>query len=55
MDKTKRLNQPLNRNGTNQIASIAVLYDVPAGDKLWEILIPRREMDANKAMVQNPL
>ena len=51
----KRLNQPLNRNGTNQIASVAVLYDVPAGDKQWEILIPRREMDSNKAMVQNPL
>ena len=51
----KRLNQPLNRNGTNQIASIAVLYDMPAGDKQWEFLIPRRELDSNKAMVQNPL
>ncbi len=51
----KRLNQPLNRNGTNAIASVTVLYDVPAGDKTWEILIPRREMDANKAMVQNPI
>ena len=51
----KRLNQPLNRNGTNQIASIALVYDVPAGDKQWEFLIPRAEMNANKAMVQNPL
>jgi starch-binding outer membrane protein, SusD/RagB family len=51
----KRLNQPLNRNGANHIASIAVLYDMPAGDKQWEFLIPRRELDANKAMVQNPL
>lgn len=51
----KRLNQPLNRNGANHIASIAVLYDMPAGDKQWEFLIPRRELDANKAMIQNPL
>ena len=51
----KRLNQPLNRNGANHIASITVLYDMPAGDKQWEFLIPRREMDANKAMIQNPL
>ncbi|MCP1381466.1 RagB/SusD family nutrient uptake outer membrane protein [Runella salmonicolor] len=51
----KRLNQPLNRNGTNHIASIAVLFDMPAGDKQWEFLLPRRELDANKAMVQNPL
>lgn len=51
----KRLNQPLNRNGTNAIASVTVLFDVPAGDKQWEILIPRREIDANKAIVQNPL
>jgi hypothetical protein len=51
----KRLNQPLNRNGTNAIASIAVLFDVPAGDRQWEFLFPRREMNANKAIVQNPL
>ncbi|WP_428656925.1 RagB/SusD family nutrient uptake outer membrane protein [Runella sp.] len=51
----KRLNQPLNRNGTNAIASIAVLFDMPAGDKQWEFLFPRREMNANKAIVQNPL
>jgi starch-binding outer membrane protein, SusD/RagB family len=51
----KRLNQPLNRNGANHIASIAVLFDMPAGDKQWEFLLPRRELDANKAMVQNPL
>lgn len=51
----KRLNQPLNRNGTNAIPSITVLFDVPAGDKQWEFLFPRREMNANKAIVQNPL
>ena len=51
----KRLNQPLNRNGTNQIATIAVLYDVAPGDKQWEFLIPLREIQANQAIVQNPL
>ncbi len=51
----KRLNQPLNRNGANHIASITVLFDVPPGDVQWEFLLPRRELDANKAIVQNPL
>jgi len=51
----KRLNQPLNRNGTNQIATIAVLFDVPAGDKQWEFLFPLREIQSNPAIVQNPL
>jgi len=45
----------LNRNGANHIASIAVLFDMPAGDNQWEFLFPRRELDANKAIVQNPL
>ena len=51
----KRLNQPLNRNGIGHIAAVALIYDVPAGDPQWEFLIPRAEMDANKAAVQNPL
>ncbi|MBC7571607.1 MAG: RagB/SusD family nutrient uptake outer membrane protein, partial [Spirosoma sp.] len=51
----KRLNLPLNRNGANHNPAAAVLFDVPAGDKQWEFLIPRREMNANKAIVQNPL
>jgi starch-binding outer membrane protein, SusD/RagB family len=51
----KRLNQPLNRNNSNHIAAITTLFDLPAGDKLWEFLIPRAELDANKNMVQNPL
>ncbi len=51
----KRMNQPLNRNGANVPTAVAVLFDVPAGDKQWEFLIPRREMNANKAIVQNPL
>jgi len=51
----KRLNQPLNRNGIGHIAAVALIYDVPAGDPQWEFLIPRAELDANKASVQNPL
>lgn len=51
----KRMNLPLNRNGANHIPAIAVLFDVPAGDVQWEFLIPRRELDSNAAMVQNPL
>jgi hypothetical protein len=51
----KRLNAPLNRNGTNAIASIALLYDVAPGDVRWEFLIPRREINANSKIVQNPL
>lgn len=51
----KRLNLPLNRNGANHNPAVAVLFDVPAGDKQWEFLIPRRELNANKAIVQNPL
>ncbi len=51
----KRMNQSLNRNGANHNAAVAVLFDVPAGDVQWEFLIPIREMQSNKAMVQNPL
>lgn len=51
----KRLNLPLNRNGAGHNAAVAVLFDVPAGDTRWEFLIPRRELDANKAIIQNPL
>lgn len=51
----KRLNQPLNRNGANHNTAVAVLFDVPVGDVMWEFLIPRRELNSNKAIVQNPL
>ncbi|GAB3898749.1 RagB/SusD family nutrient uptake outer membrane protein [Spirosoma agri] len=51
----KRLNLPLNRNNTNANSAVVVLFDVAAGDNQWEFLIPRRELNANKAMVQNPL
>lgn len=51
----KRLNQALNRNGTNANSAVSVIYDVPAGDVQWEFLIPQRELNANKAITQNPL
>lgn len=51
----KRLNAPLNRNGTNAIASVVLLFDVAPGDVRWEFLVPRREINANPAIVQNPL
>ncbi len=51
----KRMNLPLNRNGANHNPAAAVLFDVAPGDKQWEFLIPRREINANAAIVQNPL
>ena len=51
----KRTNAALNRNGTNAIPAIALLFDVAPGDVRWEFLIPRREINANPAIVQNPL
>jgi hypothetical protein len=53
----KRMDLPLNRNGANFVsAAIANLFDVPAGDPRWEYLIPRAELNANKALAgqQNP-
>ncbi|MCX8492022.1 MAG: RagB/SusD family nutrient uptake outer membrane protein, partial [Cyclobacteriaceae bacterium] len=51
----KRMNAPLNRNGANHIASVAVLFDVPAGDVKWQWLIPLDELNSNKKSVQNEL
>lgn len=51
----KRMNLPLNRTGTNHTAAVAVILEAPAGDKQWEFVIPQREINANKAIVQNPL
>ncbi|GAB3026346.1 RagB/SusD family nutrient uptake outer membrane protein [Spirosoma pulveris] len=52
----KRMNMALNRNGTtNTSSAVVVLFDVAPGDVQWEFLIPRREINANKAIVQNPL
>ena len=51
----KRTNSPLDRTGANHNSSIAVTLTVPAGDKRWEWLIPTDELNANKAVEQNPL
>lgn len=52
----KRMNVPLNRNGIpNHVASISVVFDVPANDKLWVWLFPQSEVNTNGALVQNPL
>ncbi|WP_417371706.1 RagB/SusD family nutrient uptake outer membrane protein [Gelidibacter japonicus] len=51
----KRLNQPLNRNGANHQASLAVIFDVPAGDNRWQWLIPQDALNANPLLEQNPL
>lgn len=51
----KRTNAPLNRNGTNAIASVVLLFDAAPGDVRWEFLIPRREINANPSIIQNPL
>lgn len=51
----KRTNSALDRTGANHNSSIAVVLTVPAGDKRWEWLIPTDELNANPAVVQNPL
>jgi hypothetical protein len=55
----KRLNLPLSRptgaGGGLHSTALCNITDVPAGDVMWEWLIPKAEMDANKQMVQNPL
>ncbi|MBX2926768.1 MAG: RagB/SusD family nutrient uptake outer membrane protein [Saprospiraceae bacterium] len=52
----KRLNLPLNRNGIpNQLLVIVSITDVPAGDKQWQWIFPQDEINANPAIVQNPL
>lgn len=52
----KRLNMALDRNGANHNTTLAVTFDVPAGDKQWEFLIPQGEIDRTLGVVnQNPL
>ncbi|GAA4157140.1 RagB/SusD family nutrient uptake outer membrane protein [Chryseobacterium ginsenosidimutans] len=56
----KRLNLPLDRGSsttTNHSATVINnVYAVPAGDKRWQYLIPKSEIDAsNGLVVQNPL
>ncbi|KKO89450.1 hypothetical protein AAW12_24360 [Sphingobacterium sp. Ag1] len=52
----KRLNLALDRNGANHNTTLAVTFDVPAGDKQWEFLIPQGEIDRTLGVVkQNPM
>lgn len=51
----KRLDAPLNRNGANHIPSVAVLFDVPAGDVRWQFLLPLDELNNNPNTRQNEL
>lgn len=53
----KRLNQSLDRTGVPNFvsASVSGLMEVPAGDKRWECLFPRTELDANPNIVQNDI
>lgn len=49
----KRLDLPLNRNGSNHDANLAVIFDVPAGDPRWQWAIPQSALDNNPLLVQN--
>ena len=51
----KRLNEPLDRVGTNHSQPVSRIFRVEPGDKRWQFLIPRREMETNPEMVQNEL
>jgi hypothetical protein len=51
----KRLNMPLDRTNANHQQSIANVLTVPAGDVRWEFVFPQAEINANPALVQNPL
>jgi hypothetical protein len=52
----KRLNQSLDRNGTNHSSVLTTgVMAVPAGDVRWQFLIPQDEINANKAIGQNDL
>jgi starch-binding outer membrane protein, SusD/RagB family len=51
----KRLNLPLNRTNSNHNPAVATTMSVPAGDKQWQFLLPRTELNTNSLAVQNPL
>ncbi|PSL31802.1 RagB/SusD family nutrient uptake outer membrane protein [Chitinophaga ginsengisoli] len=52
----KRLHLPLNRTGANHtIALTAGVMEVPIDDIRWEFLFPQDEINANKAIQQNPI
>lgn len=51
----KRLNLGVDRQASNHKLSLARIFTIAPGDKEWEYLIPQAEINANPAMVQNPL
>ena len=52
----KRLNQAMSREGIpNHLPALISVTVVPAGDIKWEWLFPQDEINANPAIVQNPL
>jgi len=50
----KRLDQGLARSGTGATSTLASVLTVAPGDNRWQFLIPRREIEANPLMIQNP-
>ncbi len=50
----KRLNLPLDRNGSNHNAALAVAMNVAAGANEWQYVIPQAEINANPLVTQNP-
>jgi hypothetical protein len=53
----KRMHVPLDRTGANHVAALttAAAMTIPADDIIWEFLIPQDEVNANKAIEQNPI
>lgn len=52
----KRLHLPLDRTGANHTAALtANVMEVPIDDIRWEFLFPQDEINANKAIRQNPI
>ncbi len=49
----KRLNLPLDRNGSNHNTALAVAMTVAAGDNAWQWVIPQSEINANPLVKQN--
>jgi hypothetical protein len=39
----------------NHLVALTQVTTVPVGDIQWEFLFPQDEINANKALVQNPL
>jgi hypothetical protein len=49
----KRLDQALNRTGSNHNSALAVSMTIPAGDNQWQWVIPQSEINANPLVKQN--